>query len=521
MCGFDDMSPLLHKQLCEWYQMGYDDNLNNLIMIPRTHLKTTIFTVGESAWQVIRNHEIRIAISMVNSTAAKKKLRLLRHIFTNTNGRMAHFFPECMAIKATETEIEVPRNGNYGEATITAWGIGAEIVSGHYDIFKLDDPIGNEDEDSKVKISAAKSYLDVLPGLYENPDFARVDIIGTAWPGGFYEKLIESPLYRKLILGAEVDDRYYRFLDEIGYTGDRKPVMTTVKIDGKEQDLPTPIWERGEVKGSKKGFTPQTLLRLRKHMDTKYSHQYLNLFINAGDIRFREEDIMECRLDRQHDAVLIGPQDHAVAYPARGLMRVLTVDPSTGEGNDESAIVVSGYVRNPGYGFIMDAWSGKVLTNDLIDQILVMAERWKVDIIAPEETSYQKILKHAIRDVMIRRRKHYRIIPAKPGHRGKPQRIDGFQPWVAGHQVFFNLDNAGVKKLVEEMFAIRIIDGKLIRQSLPGSSPNLVDALCYHGDFWLREPEEMFDDEIDFEQEVDEPRRKRKIAARYGLACAT
>jgi len=527
LCEFHDLSPLLHKQICKWYQMGYEEYLDHLFMWPRDHLKTSVITIGGCVWEIIKNPEVRIAIAMVSSSAAKDKLSVLRRIMTHPNGRFAHFFPERVPTKdcrVTTDKIEVPRTGNYGEATVTAWGVDSEIVSGHYDIFKLDDPIGDKDSGSEVRINAARSYLRALPGLQDNHDTARTDIIGTSWPGGFYEELIRDPLYRKLILGAEVDDRYYRFLDEVGYEGPRKPMTRKVVYLGEPRELPVPIWEKGENKHSKKGFTEKSLAKMSDKMRGTYSHQMLNVFIDKGEVRFLEQDLLDqaCSYDYSRDAVIVGTSDgEGVAYPKSGMLRVLTIDPSSGEGRDASAVTVSGFIRTPGYGFFLEAWDGKVLTNELLDKVFTMAERWKVDIISPEAGSYQKVLKHLLRDEMVKRRKHYRIIPSEPANRGKPQRIDAFQPWVANHQVFFNLHDPGIMRLIQELCSIRIVNYKLITRMLPGSSPNLVDSACYHADFWKREPQDIYNDELPYEEEVDEPRFKHKIAVRYGLTCST
>ena len=52
-----------------------------------------------------------------------------------------------------------------------------------------------------------------------------------------------------------------------------------------------------------------------------------------------------------------------------------------------------------------------------------------------------------------------------------------------------------------------------------GASPNLIDALAYHTEYWKRTPKSEPDlDDIMFEDEEDEAKAER-IMARYGLSC--
>jgi hypothetical protein len=151
-----------------------------------------------------------------------------------------------------------------------------------------------------------------------------------------------------------------------------------------------------------------------------------------------------------------------------------------------------------------------VLPNILIDKIITTAQMWKPHVVAPEDVSFQKTLKHFLKQEMQQRGIHFRIKPVAPGRVGKGRRImDALQPFVANQQmhVLRSMDST----LVSELVALQVVGGKVI-----GRSPNLADSLAYHSEFWRGQEVLMAaEDDDDIKLWVPES------GPAYGLQCST
>ena len=126
----------------------------------------------------------------------------------------------------------------------------------------------------------------------------------------------------------------------------------------------------------------------------------------------------------------------------------------------------------------------------------------------------QLILGDWMREEMIRRDVFYPIKPARHKRRGKSERIDGLQPFIANQQVYFRRDQ---QDIINEAVALIIVDNKI----KGNSSPNMMDALAYSCELWHSCPEQgtLLDDDIRLVDDDDIAMIKR--ATRYGLVCPT
>jgi hypothetical protein len=132
-------------------------------------------------------------------------------------------------------------------------------------------------------------------------------------------------------------------------------------------------------------------------------------------------------------------------------------------------------------------------------------------VVAPEDVSFQKTFKWALKSKMLEKNVHFPIRPVKPGNKSKGSRIvDSLQPFIRNQQVFFT---KGQRKLVNELINLQVVGGKVV-----GKSPNLADSLAYHVEFWRGRPGERVDtsDEIDYFDSF-----MGDIGRSYGLECVT
>jgi len=335
--------------------------------------------------------------------------------------------------------------------------------------------------------------------LFDNRSTGIRIVIGTYWPGGFYESILDPSVihYEKLVLGCYVDKRYRDLLEDVG--------MTTELQDG------DPIFPERE--------TLESLADARGDMgEWDFAHQMLNVRADDSLREFDERDIKYYKMSPEGNAVIFTEKTDPAPQRllVRNLHRVITIDPATGEGKrtDESAIVVCGHDRAGARMFVLDVWHGRLLPDGLVKMILHFAEKWQVHEISPEDVAFQKTLKYGLNAAMNETRRYYQITPAKPGQKSKVHRIiRAFQPFVKRGQVYFA---EGQNALINEMLNLQIIEGK----RFAGKSPNMVDALAYQVDFFKMkghhntgaEEEEIEDDFI--WNQVDN-------STSYGLECET
>lgn len=457
-----------------------------------------MFGVATPVWRTIVNPEERILYAMASGDEAEKTLGVVREIL-KTSETLAHFFPNRVLDPKNKNHkdqvnyIKLNRSGKYREGSIEARGTDSRMTGGHFTWQILDDLIDEKMKDSVVQQQAAINFMKLNDAKFVTPGKDIELIVGTRWPGLFYDWLLdESGLiddYEVLLIGCRVDDRYRQFLADLG--------LETTLEDG------DPVWPEH--------FDNKTLNKIQRKSPYDFDHQWLNKKTSEQNRRFRREDFMNYNHGGDGNSVIYYRGDSAITVPYHRLYRTLTIDPATGEGanTDESAITVCGFDKKSGNIFILEAWDGKVLPFDLINKTIELAKKWEPYAICPEDVAFQKVLKHFLKQEMAQQQVSFRIRPIKVGSIGKGARIlDALQPFVENHQLYVLRSQ---KKLVDEAVGLQVVGGKVV-----GKSPNLIDSVSMHREFW--KGREVWEPE----PEDDIPTvRRHKITPAYGLECTT
>ena len=507
ICGFNwFFNSSLHQNLDEWFMRGMSEGHRRfLVMTPRDHLKTSMFGVSYMTWLILRDPEVRILYRMSSATEAQKTLRSVSDIL-KTSEVLAHFFPERVLnptdrkVRDTLDVLRVNRAGIYREGTVEARGIDSKVTGGHFTHHIYDDLIDENMIDSDTLQQIAINRIKRSDSLFVNPSEDIELIIGTRWPGAFYQWLIDdsgiTDEYWSAILGCYVDSRYRDFLSMI----DKK----TDRLDN------TPIWPEH--------FSVESLKKIQRKSPYDFIHQWENRAVEEGGRRFRKEDFNHYYKDVNKETFI----DTCFVNMANGgtykvavanLYRTITIDPATGENErtDQSAITVCGFDRKTGMIFLLDAQQGRWLPDELISRIIGSIKHWKPHIVAPEDVSFQKTLKHFLKQEMSRQGVSCAIRPVKPGRTGKGRRIlDALQPFVANGQLYVLKEHNAT--VVDELVGLQVVGGKVV-----GRSPNLADSLSYHSEFWRGI--ELRQEMVSEEDEIQEYGTQRPIP--YGLECST
>lgn len=506
LANFDWFKNPLHQAIDQWYMQKLDEGAKRvLILLPRGHMKTHYFGIATMLWRMINNPEDRILYIMSSCTQSEKSIKSLCDILVSSES-LRHFFPDRVldlsnpTHKGTKDVIRLTRSGTYREESAEARGITSRIVGGHFNRHIFDDLIDETMVDSEQLQEKSINFVKRAQPLFVTPEHDDRTIIGTRWPGPFYNWLLEpggiSDKYEKVVLGCYVDDRYRRFLASIG--------KATTQEDG------DPIWPEH--------FSKESLAAIRVEMgDFDFAHQYLNVEVSDADRQFRKEDIRYYTLGATkygEQAAVVNIEGQETIIPVDSMYRTLTLDPATGEHDktDESAISVCGECRKTGLKFVLEDWAGRPLPLDLIDKTIDMADKWQVHKVGPEDVSFQKTFKHFLTQRMRERGVYFSIVPVKPGPKSKGARIaKALQPFVQSHQLHFLKSQW---QLVNELLNMQIIGGKVI-----GRSPNRIDALAYHPTFWRGGPsyrDTLGDDDMDYLDQF-----QPEVSPAYGLACTT
>ena len=133
--GYSGLNRHLHGEMCDF--VSDEDIKRKMILIPRGHLKSTLGTIAYTIWKIINNPEGRFLIANATQTNAAAFMREIKGHF-ESNETFRQLYPEVIPkdlkkTKWNETEMQVPREKNLKEPTITAMGVGGNLVSAHYD----------------------------------------------------------------------------------------------------------------------------------------------------------------------------------------------------------------------------------------------------------------------------------------------------------------------------------------------------------------------------------------------------
>ena len=225
MCNFDLLNNPFHEALSEWYVQKKAEGKNRfIVMTPRDHLKTTLFSISNIVWSLLVDPNLRILNVMAASRESAKTLDVVQRAFMSD--KMKHYFPQRWLdphhpdMTATKEYMLIQRSLDVREATIEARGLAATMTGGHFSKQIFDDLIDNRIKNSIIEQEKAIAFTQEATNMFIKAQEDERLIIGTMWEGEFYDWLLYksglNKLYETLLIGCYVDDRYRDFLASIG-----------------------------------------------------------------------------------------------------------------------------------------------------------------------------------------------------------------------------------------------------------------------------------------------------------------
>jgi hypothetical protein len=481
------LTPDLHWPIIQWYHRKTDIEGHRFIMImqERSSFKTTNFNVGYVPWRLARNKNEKILVMMNSSQFAADKCSSQRHIIQTD--KFKHFFPDHVPdekkVRWNNEKYDINRDFYSEDPSVIVKSTDSRLASSHCDVMVLDDLVDGMGKDVNLQMQRAMDFMALSEGLWVDKNRPFQLVLGTFWPGGFYESLIEDPLFKDstLILGCYADNRYFNLMRYLGYSSKLK-----------EGD---PIFS-----------TQETIDRMKKKMGPFFVNQMENKPIEEGDRIFHKFNYFEWKDDTRR---AIGIDN--VYFPVRTLYKQLIVDPATlgkSARNDDGAYTISAYSKGIGVAFVLKSYRGKVHPNELVDRIIKDAVLFDVDVVRIEEAAQQQLFTINLRNEIASRNSdgagiNLTIIPVTPKNQSKAVRIKALQPFNTQSHLYLNPDPnygcVGDNSLQSEMESFKVVNGEIV-----GSNPNQLDSLGYHIEYWRRQPSSSRKESTEIPLELDD-----------------
>lgn len=175
--------PHVHGEWADWFQNS--NSRVKMILVPRSTFKSTFFTVGWSLQQIAKDRNTHGLIANATLANAQKFLGEIKdHLRFNETYRELYGDMYDPHLKWNEDEFVVKgRDRGIKEATITAAGVGGNLVSTHYSWILNDDLVNNENSATRYQADKVIDWWKKSFSLLD-PNGVML-ILGTRW--AYYE----------------------------------------------------------------------------------------------------------------------------------------------------------------------------------------------------------------------------------------------------------------------------------------------------------------------------------------------
>jgi len=355
----------------------------------KSHAKTSV-ALAFLIWKLGTNPNIRIKLFTQSDEKARERLSLISDMI-KTNKLVRLVFPDLIpAHKGIwhKSSIQISRSVQSKDPSLEASGIMSSVEGGRADMVLLDDisdfrtalvyPQFRESIKKKV-------YAEVLPMLEE--DGVAISIGTPHHSEDVIASLRVNPEWKSYIYAVGTDEDPY-----------------------------LPLWPGR--------WHRQALMSLRREVGPmEYDRAYRCKAISASMAIVKSEHI------QFYDADLLGDP--------RRLYCVQAYDLAITDKRQSSyfACVTVLHDRERNFSFIADAWHNKLGFTEQGQAIIAEARRWRPDMIAIEETGYQRALREYL---MERSEVPLPIFPVRPGNQSKELRLMATLPAFESKLIFFN-----------------------------------------------------------------------------------
>jgi predicted phage terminase large subunit-like protein len=441
---FPDVNTKLHREMCFRWQKR-EHRRYTLWMLPRLHLKTTIWVIGDT---------IRVALNDPNrrqllvSATLGNVIDMLKEITAHfeTNEVLRWLFPEYCYDKAntktrrrcswTTERVDWPcRTVWRKEGNIEVMAVRASMVSKHFDDIRFDDAVNDLNTSSRDSCLAVHSWFLDAWQLRDSPR-SRIRLTGTPWSyGDFYQ--IEQEKERKR--------------RELG----KKPFLLVYK---------KPCWDANGDPIWPERFSKQDLEDIAFQVGSyKFACNYLLNPMPEGAAYFNKDSVKIV---------------HPTEIP-KGLVHFIAIDLAEEDSPtpDQTVIMVAG-VDEFGRIFIRHIDREKMYPLSIMERIAYLSKKYEVEKVAVETTAFQKTIYKEFLRWSAEKRVFVPWTEVKRGKQHKNMRIRALQPLAERGHLFVVSGLEHYEALIEELVTFD-----------KGRTDDLLDALATIQEIYYDAPE--------------------------------
>lgn len=453
MLGYDKMTVNLHLAQADWYQNEAIKKQHRMILWPRGHYKSTLFTVAETIQTLLPDDDNNApwpgclgpnARVIIFHAIEKKAIGFLQAITAHFLGNieLLSLFPEVMPDSRKQTiskfELELPRTKIYPEASVTAAGRKGASQGGHYNKLKLDDIIGENDRDSEIEMAAAIEWFDNHRSLFSSFNHDVCDIIGTRWAH---------------------DDVYSHAMAKYGERM-AKSIISFYTTDSTGKQVPVFPEE----------FSDENVRELKMNRRV-WTAQYLN-DPSASDYGFNPNWLRYYSFTSPRELIykdlFSGTTTGYTTVTTNQLDIVFLIDPAP---KGEYGFIITGTDKF-GRNFVLEAIKRDMQANQFCNLVFDKVRFWSPRIVGIEFVNFSEVYKPWFEQEMRQRQLYFRIEGLRTRNSVKNQRIEGLSNYFSNGLIFFNETQTSMLKEYNEFGAT--------------TSTHLLDALAYGPVVWRK-----------------------------------
>ena len=379
--GYDKLVPHVHMPMCRF--ANEVKSHRRLKLMPRTHFKTTIWTIALSIQDIIRDCNVTILIVADTAINASRFMREIQQHFV-MNELFRWLYPELIPENFTkavwsQTEMIVPRTKVRREPTIDAIGAMGGIESRHYDIIRPDDLVTEKCIRSDVEMEALNVWAGGLESLLNSEIEGLIDFTGSRKKkGDLYE--VQQKRYGD---GFETQ--------EIGPHATQKGDMAV-------------FWRR-DIENGEVIFPEQNsmafLMRMKKWDPQRYHAQYANSPKGTGLNTFDEENLRFWRWSPDGRTIICAHDGELfLKVSPWGGERIIVYDPSVAKhsGSSMNAILVILKGFPLPFRIVLEAHVGHYPPDEAVRLLFELDKKWRPTVISVEHRGFQGAVKYWVNE---------------------------------------------------------------------------------------------------------------------------
>lgn len=430
--GYKDLSINLHGHLCKWLTETEDDRFR-LTLLPRSHFKTTVVTIGDSIrislpsddendiYPYNLGTDVRILLAHESAFGSSRFLYEITNHFCNNPLLMA-LFPECVPSRLKQrmnsAELELPRVQHWAEPTFDTIGVGGRSQGRHYNVIKADDLFGDKARDSEADRRTTIQWVDNLQAFFVNLPKDHLDFVGTRYSlDDLYAHIIT--VYEKQLI------KYIRRVEE--------PTGNKVIKDGKTVEEVAPIFPER--------FTTSSLDILRKNK-VVFAAQYANdplAGLGSFDSNWKR---FYNWLTKTKIQVFTGTRSEIIDI--KDLDIIILSDPAV---SGKGGTLVTGTDAKMKV-YVLEAIKHQIGPEQYVNLLFQLVQKWWPRTVAIEEILFMALFEPWLKREQQIRGIRFHFTPLKPKKvvrvgganvdESKRDRVKGLAPYFSAGQIFFH-----------------------------------------------------------------------------------